>query len=226
MFYSIIHSSTIWSNMLNNKRNLRIFLFGTVCYMTFHAILFSKYGDKIKLIRNYIYYIWIVDVITMAFIYKKINKLSEMTNLENMQDQLIVNDTYRDEMQNRLRQNNAIQLTRVPELNRTIVQRTMVIQVSNHEDDDKDDYKSVSELKEQDVIKPKIEQIDNVVSTEETGEESKDANANEDINENSDENSDEGSNEGSNEGSDEGSDEEDNDEKSMTEQSIPVYKSQ
>lgn len=87
MFYYLIHHLPLWSKMANGKRNVRTFLLGTVCYILFHAYLFSAIGSKnpkIVKFRPYIYYLWITDAISMAVLYKKYYKKTILTDVSDL----------------------------------------------------------------------------------------------------------------------------------------------
>ena len=73
MFFYLIHSSPLWIDLENGKRNVRTFLAGIVCYILLHAFLYSSYGSESQLIctfRNYIWYIILADCAAVATLYR------------------------------------------------------------------------------------------------------------------------------------------------------------
>ena len=77
MFFYLIHNLP-WGNELEpGKRNVRIFIIGTVCYILLHALLYTNkvnfspiFSTIIYTIKRYFWWIVLVDAIAMSIIYK------------------------------------------------------------------------------------------------------------------------------------------------------------
>jgi hypothetical protein len=70
MYYTIISKTPLINkNLSNDDKMLRTLIVGSICYVITHAILFSpKFSNQlIEKYRNYIYYVWGVDL-SMAFV--------------------------------------------------------------------------------------------------------------------------------------------------------------
>jgi len=83
MFFYIINRLPIWKDIEENKRLVRVFFVGTFIYIIIHAILFSQYGEKnetIKVVRNYIYYMFLCDLAMTGILNKFKSNISDNDN--------------------------------------------------------------------------------------------------------------------------------------------------
>lgn len=79
MFFNILNRLPIWKELEENERLIRMFFLGSFMYIIIHAIIYSQYGeenDTIKSVRNYIYYVFLLDFATAGFLLKS-NTISE-----------------------------------------------------------------------------------------------------------------------------------------------------
>ncbi len=72
MLYYTIHQSSIWNDLPNGKRNVRILVISLFIYIILHAIVYELRNDFLiaKLIHGYFFYILFVDFFASAILYK------------------------------------------------------------------------------------------------------------------------------------------------------------
>ena len=72
MLYYTIHQSSIWSDLPDGKRNVRILVISLFIYIILHAIVYELRNDFLiaKLIHGYFFYILFVDFFASAILYK------------------------------------------------------------------------------------------------------------------------------------------------------------
>lgn len=71
MFFYIVHELPWGKHLTNGQRNTRTFFIGGALYIMLHAYLFkSDYADRVKAYREYIYYVLLLDIFTVAIKYK------------------------------------------------------------------------------------------------------------------------------------------------------------
>lgn len=70
MFYYIVSKLPAIVSVNDDSRVYKIFIIGSICYVILHAYLFSNIGENIELVkkyRNYIYYLWVLDLAFTGF---------------------------------------------------------------------------------------------------------------------------------------------------------------
>jgi hypothetical protein len=76
MLYYLIHSLPWGADLQAGKRNVRTFLIGSICYILFHALLYSdvKIPNYVTIayyiLRKYFWWILAADAVAMAISYK------------------------------------------------------------------------------------------------------------------------------------------------------------
>lgn len=73
MFFYIVHKSPFWNKMSNKERNIRTFISGATLYAGLFIFMYSKFAEgkkELTFIRNYMYYVLMIDIVAMAVIYK------------------------------------------------------------------------------------------------------------------------------------------------------------
>ncbi len=74
MFFYLIHSIPHSKALTEEKRNLRTIVFGGLVYVGLHAFLFSdfieSYYESLTMLRQYFYYMLVVDLMLLIFLYK------------------------------------------------------------------------------------------------------------------------------------------------------------
>lgn len=88
MFFYLIYKSPLWKDKETNARNARVVALGIILYVFLHSYLYSNYSEGKDFIvnnRKYIYYLFVMDVITtLGFLYygsgNKLDKSDKSVN--------------------------------------------------------------------------------------------------------------------------------------------------
>lgn len=87
MFFYVINNSPFWEKIPLEKKAVRAFIMGMICYILLHTFLFSKFAEtkeNLVFFRNYIYYMFAGDLF-MSNVMTKIhmNNRDNNDNLHN-----------------------------------------------------------------------------------------------------------------------------------------------
>lgn len=66
MFFNAIYRLSLWKDLDNKSRNIRILILGAVLYIIIHSFIYSNYVESIEIIeqyRDYLYYLIGIDLI-------------------------------------------------------------------------------------------------------------------------------------------------------------------
>ncbi len=70
VYFYLIHNLPWGESLGDGKRNVRTLFIGAILYILTHTFLWSSAGAPFKLFRNYLFWIFVADIVTMGAIYK------------------------------------------------------------------------------------------------------------------------------------------------------------
>jgi len=92
MIIYLIYKSPLWHELEASDRDVRILILGVICYVLFHSLMFSKYGDDVEILqkirKNLIYFFGLDTVLIGTVLYKRYNNpIQNTVEQPKLQDQ-------------------------------------------------------------------------------------------------------------------------------------------